>query len=1021
MVCLVLMGLAGHAAAATIYVDGCATGQGTGQDWDNAFNYLQDALAVAAPNDVIQVANGVYYPDQSANEPNGTGMREATFQLVAGVTIRGGYIGNTVDPTCCLDVDPDEWNINTMCCCECEPSGGCDNTPGFNCDCCLDRCVGKTVLCGDIGIEGDPLDNSYHVVTGSGVGPDAVLENVTVQNGYADGASYPDDCGGGMINVNGDPTVRFVCFENNFALDSGGGMYNVGSSPRVESSSFCYNSSALLGGGLSNYGYSFAEIVNCVFTQNSARATGGGIHNDIHSDSLVTNCTLFGNTAGFYGGGMYNNSSDPRIYNSIFWANSAQFGPQLAIVANNSDTYVYNCDLMGGWAAVYSETSYTQRARIMDMDPMFVNPPCDLRLTTDSPALDASDNDLVEGMVDRDGNDRFIEIPQAMPPAGFPQGTPPIADLGAYERPSVVYVDDDAAGDNDGTSWANAYTDLQDALANAMPGDQIWIAEGTYVPTDHPHHREVSFVLRNDLHLIGGFVGTETDIYFKGCADPTLTVLSGDIDNIPDTPGLANPETDYTFTGNSWHVVVAEPGINETAVLESLTIRGGYAEGTAVPGGFVTNGGGMLINDASPVLKCVNIETNYAYDSGGGIFNNGGSPKLIGCEIFNNYADIDAGGGMANVNGADTLIACSQIYDNHGVNFGGGVFNANSTITVVDSSFSGNGVEGVYGAGGGMCNVMTDVNICMTTFSGNIATVMGGGMFSDACADLNIYNSTFNEGNFADFGGGMANVDCGGTLLIAGCLFLDNEAESRGGGVYNELCPYPRIVNCTFLNNEASRQGEGGGLYNAFSYRNFIVANSIFWGNMASVGGPEMFLFDVDGEIINTTLEDFNPNNRDTHGNVDILDSGIWAFDPSLNADGSLPATSAAVNMGVNAELPDCLMVDIQGNDRITDGIADGVVELIVDLGAFETPEAGPDQGPACWNFATQCHGDVDGNGFVDTSDWPTYRDGFGKCSPDAGYQANICADFNRDGCINTNDWPMFRDNFNSNVPADCQ
>jgi hypothetical protein len=41
---------------------------------------------------------------------------------------------------------------------------------------------------------------------------------------------------------------------------------------------------------------------------------------------------------------------------------------------------------------------------------------------------------------------------------------------------SVLYVQADAAGVGDGTSWADAYTDLQVALAVAEPGNDIWVA-----------------------------------------------------------------------------------------------------------------------------------------------------------------------------------------------------------------------------------------------------------------------------------------------------------------------------------------------------------------------------------------------------------------------------------------------------------------------------------------------------------------------------------------------------------------
>ncbi len=78
-------------AGQTIFVDIDAAGTGTGSSWYNAFNYLQDALAVASESDEIRVAEGVYKPDQGDGITPGD--RSETFQLISDVAVVGGYAG----------------------------------------------------------------------------------------------------------------------------------------------------------------------------------------------------------------------------------------------------------------------------------------------------------------------------------------------------------------------------------------------------------------------------------------------------------------------------------------------------------------------------------------------------------------------------------------------------------------------------------------------------------------------------------------------------------------------------------------------------------------------------------------------------------------------------------------------------------------------------------------------------------------------------------------------------------------
>lgn len=89
-------------------------------------------------------------------------------------------------------------------------------------------------------------------------------------------------------------------------------------------------------------------------------------------------------------------------------------------------------------------------------------------------------------------------------------------------------------------------------------------------------------------------------------------------------------------------------------------------------------------------------------------------------------------------------------------------------------------------------------------------------------------------------------------------------------------------------------------------------------------------------------------------------------------------------------------------------------------------PAATPPCPIPCWDFPTQCYGDTDSDGDVDTYDWPGFRDSFGSdyCDdtvPSVRPDYRPCVDYDRDGDVDTLDWQTLRDNFGSgDVPPDC-
>ena len=131
----------------------------------------------------------------------------------------------------------------------------------------------------------------------------------------------------------------------------------------------------------------------------------------------------------------------------------------------------------------------------------------------------------------------------------------------------VIFVDGDATGAGDGSSWAEAFPELQDAMALAWECPtiiEIWVAQGVYAPT-RDSSRYASFFLRSNLALYGGFAGGETSIDERDWTT-NVSFLSGDIGSPGDN------------TDNSYHVVTASLA-DSTAVLDGFTVSHGFANG----------------------------------------------------------------------------------------------------------------------------------------------------------------------------------------------------------------------------------------------------------------------------------------------------------------------------------------------------------------------------------------------------------------------------------------------------------
>jgi parallel beta-helix repeat protein len=458
----------------------------------------------------------------------------------------------------------------------------------------------------------------------------------------------------------------------------------------------------------------------------------------------------------------------------------------------------------------------------------------------------------------------------------------------------IIYVDDDAAGANDGSSWENAYTFLQDALADANSAEkpvEIRVAQGIYKPDQGagqiPGDREVTFQLINGVTLKGGYEGF-------GGIDPNVrdirsneTILSGDLagddiswNELLEIRDLRNYNLNLsTFDepnreDNIYHVVIGS-GTDVTAVLNGFTITGGCSAA-----GFDYSGGGMYNDAGSPSIIDCTFTRNLAYYSGGGLSCwNSSNPTLTNCIVSKNWALY--GGGMYNESSNPSLIKCtfsenfSEVHSKvivEGYRTCGGMHNSLSNPTLIDCTFSENNSTGwLFGdSAGGMLNFRSDPNIINCIFNGNKGC-RGGGIRNlgsnpvlTNCVFIgNSVTSEFTAEGGAIFNGSFFYIDHSGTdrvvksnPIFINCVFTGNLAMD-GGGMANLFQSSAILTNCIFSGNTAI--SSGGGVYNRGS--SSILMNCTFVQNSAQ-NGNALYSYSYqqgtlsDAELINSILWD---------------------------------------------------------------------------------------------------------------------------------------------------------------------
>jgi len=701
------------------------------------------------------------------------------------------------------------------------------------------------------------------------------------------------------------------------------------------------------------------QLINCVFDRNSSSDRGGAfgttsfVSGPGTIDATLINCTFFRNKTDGLGGAIHTDGSQGMntlsIQNSILRQDSTAI--QGNEIANNSATVNLTYSNIDGGIP----SDITDDGNNLSVEPEFADPENgDLHLLSCSPLINIGNNDFVPAVADPD-------------PDGDPRIHQGVVDLGAYER-GILFVDRDATGANTGRSWQDAFVDLQDAIRQAGAGDQIWVAEGVYVPIFcnpcSDQQRQVAFRLKTDVELYGGFNATETSVAERDW-ESNLTILSGDI-------GLLNDSLD-----NTYNVIIAENSSDKT-ILDGFIVEDGNADGSF----GLSSGGGILI-DANPggvgdiqVRNCT-IRNNYAgggggvaidcvlggqtealfrncrfegntasfqvVSSGAAVFIQGNSgaliqPRFVGCVFEDNFCGNDGGAFSATPTGSGSILAFEldscQFLGNRAGDRGGAVWYRMSS-------------EG-----------QTNCVIKNSIFQNNIAGGQGGAIFARSSFD-NLSNDTIINCRFIENtanGTSTINEGEGGAVFLRGsqngvrnqvivnCLFDRNHASARGGalGTTSSVAAAgtinTEIVNCTFVGN--TTLGDGGALHLEASdgENSTALFNTILWGNTADGLVDEIFTNNAEATLTNCNISGGVPSEIIDGGSNLMLDPLF--LDPAAG-NYRLAGCSPMIEAGLNSAIP-LDLIDIDADTVIDEQIEidldanPRIFNAAVDLGAYE-------------------------------------------------------------------------------------
>jgi len=469
------------------------------------------------------------------------------------------------------------------------------------------------------------------------------------------------------------------------------------------------------------------------------------------------------------------------------------------------------------------------------------------------------------------------------------------------ELRSTIFVNLNAAGEGDGTSWKDAFRDLKDACKAAAEFDgdipkEIWIAKGTYKPSDTKDPDEY-FPLAPNTSYLGGFAGNEANKSGRN-AGANPVIISGDLGG-----GVYSKQLFGSFyTDNTAQV------INGDAVFDNLSLIDAKAAETGV-----RNGGAAIytMQSGGKETRITNCTFTNLQSAGpqGAVYVQGGN-VIVNNSTFTACSSA-ALGGIIYINGSGSAEINNVTISS--ITSGGAVYNEGNSLSVTNSEFKNiTGTYCIYSSGG-----FTAASVNFQNITGRGINVTGGPLnlsnvnignisarsvyFNSSANRVVIENSVFNDCGDVYFAGsssaavtdtritnmksgisnGLYSISTGniyidnvtvdnvpsGTGITVSSLGAVNIARSAVKNTASLGIYISNAVSAEISNSRTENTGSTAGIYNLGN--NFKIINSTVTAATGSYG-----VYSIKGITI-TGLELHN-----------ITNMGIYITGAAMNISG---------------------------------------------------------------------------------------------------------------------------------------